>query len=223
MLKDKYDMTMEENILYAKRNIVDSIWKSANLEGIAVTFPETQAIYDGSNVSHLRIDEIQTINNLKHAWQYVIYSINTNMNLQFIENVHAFVGSNIVDNPGHLRTFDVSMGGTNWKPELPSKEKINNLIDSYNNSLSDNITDNIITFMCNLMKMQIFNDGNKRTSMLVANHQLIKYGKGILSINNDDRITFGTKLIEYYEDENKLENLKAFLFDKCLDGIKKTS
>ena len=77
--------------------------------------------------------------------------------------------------------------------------------------------------MCNLMKMQIFNDGNKRTSMLVANHQLIKYGKGILSINNDDRITFGTKLIEYYEDENKLENLKAFLFDKCLDGIKKTS
>lgn len=38
MLKDKYNMTREENILYAKRNIVDSIWKSANLEGIPVTF-----------------------------------------------------------------------------------------------------------------------------------------------------------------------------------------
>lgn len=70
MLKDKYNMTTEENVLYAKRNIVDSIWKSANLEGIPVTFPETQAIYDGANVGHLRIDEIQAINNLKHAWQF---------------------------------------------------------------------------------------------------------------------------------------------------------
>ena len=34
MLKDKYYMSTEENVLYAKRNIVDSIWKSANLEGI---------------------------------------------------------------------------------------------------------------------------------------------------------------------------------------------
>lgn len=58
MLKDKYNMTREENILYARRNIVDSIWKSANLEGIPVTFLEIQAIYDGTNVGHLRIDEI---------------------------------------------------------------------------------------------------------------------------------------------------------------------
>ena len=38
MLKDKYNMTTEENVLYAKRNIVDSIWKSANLEGISSHF-----------------------------------------------------------------------------------------------------------------------------------------------------------------------------------------
>lgn len=30
MLVDKYNMTMKENILYAKRNIVDSIWKIIN-------------------------------------------------------------------------------------------------------------------------------------------------------------------------------------------------
>lgn len=56
MLKDKYYMSTEENVLYAKRNIVDSIWKSANLEGILVTFSEAQAIYDGANVGYLRID-----------------------------------------------------------------------------------------------------------------------------------------------------------------------
>ncbi len=222
MLKDKYNMTNEENILYAKRNIVDSIWKSANLEGIPVTFPETQAIYDGLNVGHLRIDEIQAINNLKHAWQYIIYSMNSSINLKFIESIHAFVGANIVEQPGKLRIYDVSMGGTNWNPELPSEEKINDLIDKYNNELDKgNITDAIFTFMCKLMKMQAFNDGNKRTSMLAANHQLIKYGKGIISISDENRIEFGTKLIEYYEDESKIENLKKFLYEKCLDGIKK--
>lgn len=40
MLKDKYNMSAEENVLYEKRNMVDSIWKSANLEGISVTFSE---------------------------------------------------------------------------------------------------------------------------------------------------------------------------------------
>ena len=45
--------------------------------------------------------------------------------------------------------------------------------------------------------------------------KLIKHGKGILSIADEDRIEFETKLIEYYEDENKIENLKTFLYEKC--------
>lgn len=219
MLKDKYNMTTEENVLYAKRNIVDSIWKSANLEGILVTFSEAQAIYDGANVGHLRIDEIQAINNLKHAWQFVIYSINTPIDLKFIQSIHAFVGSNIVEQPGELRKYDVSMGGTKWKPELPTAEKMNSLIEEYQSSLSTNATDTILTFMCKLMKMQAFNDGNKRTSMLVANHELIKNGKGILSIADEDRIEFGTRLIKYYENEESIEELKQFLYKKCLDGV----
>ena len=40
MLEDKYNMTQEQNIYFAKRNIVDSIWKSSHIEGINVTFPE---------------------------------------------------------------------------------------------------------------------------------------------------------------------------------------
>ena len=33
-MKDKYNMNKEENIFLVKRNIIDSIWKSANLEGV---------------------------------------------------------------------------------------------------------------------------------------------------------------------------------------------
>ena len=37
-MKDKYTMTQEENVLIGKRLLVDVVYKSANLEGIAVTF-----------------------------------------------------------------------------------------------------------------------------------------------------------------------------------------
>ena len=83
MLKDKYNMTTEENVLYAKRNMVDSIWKSANLEGISVTFSEAQAIYDGANVGHLRIDEIQAISGLAASTKEGLFP-----SLQFAYNVN---------------------------------------------------------------------------------------------------------------------------------------
>ncbi|MBP3596947.1 MAG: Fic family protein [Clostridia bacterium] len=220
MLENKYNMTQEENVFLAKRNIVDSMWKSANLEGIAITFPETQAIYDGCNVAHLRIDEIQTVNNLKHAWQFILSSIKNDIDFNYISSVHSLVGANIVDSAGTLRKFDVSMGGTNWKPVLPSIEKLNNILEEYKNSRFSN-TDAIINLMCKLMKMQAFNDGNKRTAMLIANHELIKNGKGIISISEENKIEFGKRLIEYYEDEHKLNDLKIFIFEKCLDGIEK--
>lgn len=216
---DKYNMTQEENIFLAKRNIVDSMWKSANLEGIPVTFPETQAIYDGFNVSRLRIDEIQTINNLKHAWQFLLSSINTEIDFNYISSIHSLIGSNIVDSAGKIRTFEVKMGGTNWIPELPSLEKINRLLEE-NKNIDNCNTNRAVMLMCKLMKMQIFNDGNKRTAMLIANHELIRNGNGIISISEENKIEFGTKLINYYEDESKIEELKTFIIDKCLDGIK---
>ena len=62
-MKNKFNLTREQNIFIAKRNIVDYIWKSANLEGIGVTYPETQAIYDGGVVNGLTVDNIIAINN----------------------------------------------------------------------------------------------------------------------------------------------------------------
>ena len=37
-------MDRNHNILLAKKYMVESIYRSANIEGIAMTFPETQAI-----------------------------------------------------------------------------------------------------------------------------------------------------------------------------------
>lgn len=110
------------------------------------------------------------------------------------------------------------MGGTNWKPELPTTTQINEVIEKY--LKNNNITDAILELMCKLMKMQLFNDGNKRIAMLIANHELIKNGKGIISISMEFKEEFEEKLISYYENEEKLEELKNFLLINCLDGLK---
>ena len=33
LFQPKYNMSLNDNVLWAKRNMIDSIWKSANLEG----------------------------------------------------------------------------------------------------------------------------------------------------------------------------------------------
>ena len=40
-MKDKYNMSLKDNIFFAKRKLVDNIYKSTNLEGIAITFADT--------------------------------------------------------------------------------------------------------------------------------------------------------------------------------------
>lgn len=80
-MKSKYNMTQEENIFLAKRNIVDYIWKSANLEGIGITYPDTQAIYNGMSVAGYTIEEINAVNDLKYAWQFLLEHINEKMDI----------------------------------------------------------------------------------------------------------------------------------------------
>ena len=219
MLKDKYNMTQEQNIFLAKRNIVDSIYKSSHIEGIDITFPETQKIFDGGNVSKLRIDEIQTINNLKHAWLFVLNSINNKNDLNLLKSINSLVGSNLVDNAGNKRNYNVSVGGTDYKPEIPDEKKVEKYINDTISDSSKTITDRAITIMCYLMRTQFFNDGNKRTSMLFANKILIENGKGIISVSVDKDVEFGNKILEFYE-TNDNTKLKQFIYDECLDGIK---
>ena len=51
-------MTLEQNLFLAKRNLVDTIWKQANLEGVNITFPETQMIIDGFMIYYLALFSI---------------------------------------------------------------------------------------------------------------------------------------------------------------------
>ena len=83
-MENKYNLTLEQNIFLAKRNLVDNIYSNARMEGLNVTFPQTKTILDGINVPELKIDEIQCILNLRDAWKFVINNINETFDINFI-------------------------------------------------------------------------------------------------------------------------------------------
>ena len=64
------------------------------------------------------------------------------------------------------------------------------------------------------MKTQVFVDGNKRASVIFANHFLISHGQGLLVIPENDVPDFKKLLIEYYEGENLIV-ISDFLKAKC--------
>ncbi len=215
--KDKYSMTLKENIFVVKRNLVDYIWKSANLEGIAVTFPQTQTIVDGIAVQGMRINDINTVVNLKYAWEFMIDNIEYPLDFRFVSQVNKIIGNNdLIFNSGKIRNTDVSMGGTTWKPKLPNKEEIEEQINIINGM--ENIIDRAMTMMLYLMRTQPFYDGNKRTAMMVANQIMVQNGKGIISIPLEKQITFREMLIDFYE-TNDMEKIKKFIYNNCIDGI----
>lgn len=81
-------MSIEDNIFYAKRNIVDSIWKEANIEGIDITFPATKAVFEGAKIANLTQDQTTVINNLKHGWQFIFDFIDAPIDLSYVRQVH---------------------------------------------------------------------------------------------------------------------------------------
>ena len=103
-MKDKYNMTLEQNIFLAKRNLVDNVYANARMEGLNITFSQAKLILEGINVSNLKLDEIQCVLNLRDAWQFVINNIKTEFNIDFICKVNEYVSRNESLDCGKLRT-----------------------------------------------------------------------------------------------------------------------
>ncbi len=219
-MENKYNLTKEKNIFIAKRNIVDYIWKSANLEGIDVTYPETQAIYDGGIVNGLTVDNIIAINNLKYAWQFILESDDIKYDFNTLCHIHELVADKLVPNVdlGKIRTTPVNIGGTNWKPPFPIEREIKEELENIINANEKTKTEISIEIMLWIMRKQMFLDDNKRVAMLFANKIMIDNGCGIITISQENQPTFYEKLISYYE-SGDMSDLKEWIYTYCIDGI----
>ena len=215
-IEDKYNMTKNENIFLAKRNVVGNIYNSIKLEGLKITFAETYAIYYKAYLKEVHISDVNTVLNLKNAWKYVLSNIDKPITLEYILDVHKEVANDEALAWGVLRNGGVGIGGTDYRPPIPVKEEVIEKLKEFEQI--QGCTERSIERMLWMMKQQLFWDGNKRTAMLIANKDMISHGKGIITIPEKDIHTFGELLSDFYSYVKK-DDLKKFIFEKGIDGI----
>ena len=215
-MNNKFHITKESNLLLTSNNLPLIIYNSARLEGINTTYPDTKTILEGINVPNLKLDEINCILNLRDAWNYTLSNIDEVVDLDYICKINSFVSRNESLEWGVLRTGKVGINGVDYIPEIPQKDIITKNIKEILKQGS--ITENALNLMLYLMRSQIFWDGNKRTSMIIANKILISNGCGIITIKEEDIREFNTLLTEYYNTNNKNKIIK-FLYKKCIFGM----
>lgn len=210
-------MTKEDNIFFAKRKLIDNLYKSANLEGIAVTFADTVAFVNNVNTGKISIDDMLKLKGLKDAWEYVLNTIDEELTIDYIKKIHFEVckGQNI-EPLGNFRDRGVGITGTSYRPKLPSEcnydKELNDIM-----KVEDSLDKSITLFLW-IQRSQMFLDGNKRVANLVANKEMIKNGLGILAVPVEKIGEYFTILIEFYE-TNDYTNIKKWIYDNCIDGV----
>ncbi len=203
-------MTREQNVFLAKKIFVELVYNTAYIEGCNVTFPQTQTIIDGAVVNGVAVDDIQTVLNLRDGWRYMINSLDEELTLEYVMKVNEYVSRNESLQWGVLRTGTVGVG--DYVPDIPETESVIREIERIN-GIADP-TERALDYFAYACKAQLFWDGNKRTSTIVASKILIENGCGILTIGKDNAEEFNTALNNWYL-KNELQPLEQCL-KKCI-------
>ena len=216
---EELPLNVAKNIDFAKKHLVDTIYNQAILEGIATTLSDTESIIEGGKVNNMSSEDILKVVNLKHAWEFILNKnvILNKTDYNILCSINKFVEEGFYYLAGSLRTTPVKIGGTSWTPELPIEADIKDNLNSILNLDIDDVQKSI-KLLLYVVKSQMFIDGNKRTSVIFANHYLISKGKGLIVIPDNLVSEYKNLLIKYYE-SNIDDEIMNFLKNKCYRKI----
>lgn len=201
--EDELSSDVINNIAFARANMKMNIYDQAVLEGVATSFPQTEEIIDNGKIFGVTAIDVQKILNLKHAWEFILDRdvIASRSDYYMLSHIARVVNEGFFAEGGRIRGVPVTIGGSSYVPPLPNeldvKEKIREIIEE-----SDEVINTAIKLCLYCMKTQIFLDGNKRASVIFANHYLISHGGGFLVIPEKEVPEFKRLLVKYYEGED---------------------
>ncbi|MDO4500947.1 MAG: Fic family protein [Erysipelotrichaceae bacterium] len=204
-----------QNLDFARANMKSNIYDQAILEGVATSFPQTEDIIDNGTVNGMTAKDIQKILNLKHAWEFILDMdvVQADSDYYLLCHIARLVNEGFFTDGGRIRSVPVKIGGSTYVPPIPIETMVKESIRDILNS-KEEVIDIAIKLCMYCMKSQIFIDGNKRASVIFANHYLISHGQGFLVIPEEHVPEFKQKLVLFYEGEN-IEEISRFLKKKC--------
>lgn len=207
---------VQRNLDFARVNMKSNIYDQAILEGVATSFPQTEDILENGTVSGMTATDVQKILNLKHAWEFILDRdvISYPTDYSILCHIAKLVNEGFFQDGGRIRGVPVTIGGTSYIPPMPIESVVKeNMEVLLNAELPPD--EKAIRLCLYCMKTQIFNDGNKRASVIFANHYLIAQGGGMLIIPEKHVPEFKRLLVSYYEGKDNGEIIR-FLKEQCM-------
>ncbi len=199
----------------AKRLLVDSIWKSANLEGLGTTFPKTEAILANAPTT-TKTEEVLFVINMKRAWQFLLDNLDYDNCIMLLREYDKIAGELLFRFAGEIRTIPVQIGGTSWEPEMPQTGIIIDAIQEIEKI--EDVELRALKYFCYIARTQMFIDGNKRVAQLMANKVLIEHNIGIFQIPIEQLEDFKGLLIHFYESGDDTEII-SFMRKRCIRRV----
>lgn len=205
-----------QNLDFARVNMKMNIYDQAVLEGVATSFPQTEDIIENGKVHGVSATDVQKILNLKHAWEFILDRdvIQSESNYYMLCHIAKLVNEGFFHDGGRIRGVPVTIGGSSYIPPLPIESIVKEKVEEIR-MRDKNAVDIAIELCLYCMKTQIFTDGNKRASVIFANHFLIAHGGGLLVIPEKEVSTFKRLLVAFYEGES-MEIIREFMRERCL-------
>ena len=213
--EDELSVDVVNNIVFARVNMKMNIYDQAVLEGVATSFPQTEEIIENGKVSGMTATDVQKILNLKHAWEFILDKdvIASKSDYYMLSYIARLVNEGFFAEGGRIRGVPVTIGGSSYVPPLPDEIDIKDKITEITGDDADTI-DIAIRLCLYCMKAQIFLDGNKRASVIFANHYLISHGGGFLVIPEKEVPKFKNLLVGYYEGDD-ISIISDFMKKHC--------
>ena len=215
--QDKFSLDRNQSLFLAKKLWDENVYCGMKMENRNVSFPQTKTILQGVNVPDVSIDDIMAILNMRDAWKFLLETIDSKLDLEYICKLNSLIARNEALERGVLRYGRVGISGTDHSPPIPTREKvetdIKSIVVSYQSA-----TSRALDLFCYITYNQLFWDGNKRTALTAANKILVSCGCGLMTIKEHDMEQFNTLLRDMYNTGNKAD-LKSFLYSNAIDGL----
>lgn len=214
---DKYHLSNSQSLRLAEKEQSKNIYCGMRMENRAVTLDQTQSILNGINVPNVQLDDIQAILNMRDAWKYLLQTVNEKITFTYWCKLNEYIARNEALEWGKLRTGSVGISGTDYIPPIPKKEKVIAALEDIVFDKDMTATEKALEIFVWGTRGQYFWDGNKRTSLMLANKILISAGAGIITITDKHMEQFNISLLKYYN-TGKSNELKRFLYDNAIQG-----
>ncbi|MBQ3604496.1 MAG: Fic family protein [Clostridia bacterium] len=214
---DKYQLTPEQSLFLAKKKWDENVYCGMKMENRAVTFPQTKTILNGVNVPTVQLDDIQAILNMRDAWKHLLNTINEPVTLEYMCKLNEYIARNEALEWGKLRTGTVCISGTDYMPPIPQQEQTKKELEEILTA-DTTATEKALNAFVWGARGQFFWDGNKRTSLTLANKILVEAGAGILTVTDKYMEQFNVLLLDYYNTGTS-DTMKLFLYENAIQGI----